>query len=101
MDTSYYDLDFFGVNTQAIHDFIRQDLVKVLSGERKRYSVSNLFRFDYYYELIRELIDDPFEIEDFNGWEQDFHYEFQFDGKNFSFHGSVWRNSYTLQREEQ
>ena len=100
MDTSYYDLNSFGVNTQAIHDFIREDLNKVLSGQRKSYSVSDLFRYDYYHYLISELIGEPLEIEDFNGWEQDFCHQFEFNGEKFVFYGSVWENSYTIQREE-
>ena len=93
-------LSQYGANVDAINVSIREDISKVLSGEKDCLNISGIHNFNYYLDVIREIVgdEDGIEIEDFNGWEMDFYYEFIFNKKDFVFHGCVHDNAYTIKR---
>jgi len=92
-------LSDYGVNVDAINLSIREDISKVLYGDKESFKIECIHNFDYYLYAIREIVnEDPIEIEDFNGWEMDFYYEFEFNKNHFVFYGSVFYNRYTLER---
>ena len=109
--TSYGDVEYhtgdYGESSEVTSHIIqmketsiREDISKVLSGEKDCLKISGIHNFDYYLDVIREIVgdEDPIEIEDFNGWEMDFYYEFIFKEKDYIFHGSVYHNAYTIER---
>jgi hypothetical protein len=93
-------LSDYGVNVDAINASIREDISKVLSGDKDSFKIKGINNFDYYLDIIREIVEeeDPIEIEDFNGWQNDFYYEFSFNKNHFAFWGAIYYNSYTLER---
>lgn len=97
MNSSLYD---YGVDVDAINACIREDISKVLSGDKNSLNIRGINNFNYYINIIREIVEeeDGIEIEDFNGWRMDFYYEFIFNKKDFVFYGCVFDNAYTIER---
>jgi hypothetical protein len=94
-------LSNYGVNVDAINASIREDISKVLyGGDKGTFKIECIHNFDHFVNIIREIVgdEDPIEIEDFNGWENDFYYEFSFNKNHFAFWGTIYYNRYTLER---
>jgi hypothetical protein len=93
-------LSQYDVNVDAINVCIREDISKVLSGDKNCLNIRGIHNFNYYINIIREMVgdEDGIEIEDFNGWKMDFYHEFIFNKKDFVFYGCVFDNTYTIER---
>ena len=87
-------------NINEVNCLIIKDLEKLFSGEINSFELSGINNYDWLHISINNILGkgNYLEIDNFNGWNQDFYYEFSFSGNAYVFYGSITDNSYTIDR---